>query len=89
MTKVKMMKRSEACDYMERHRDGRKDRVTIFFNGQFIIVYTCKPHINHEYSLVLITPRIFSSVAFRLMRKIVTQSLRPLRPWLNCSVLQL
>ena len=29
--------------------------------GQFTIVYTCKPHINHKYSLVLITPRIFSS----------------------------
>ena len=36
-------------------------RVTISLNGQFIIVYTCKPHINHKYSLVLITPRIFSS----------------------------
>jgi hypothetical protein len=32
---------------------GRKNRVTIFLNGQFIIVYTCKPHINHKYSLVL------------------------------------
>ena len=44
----------------------------IFLNGQFIIVYTCKPHI-HKYSLVIITRRIFSS------RKIVTQYLRPLR----------
>ena len=35
-----------------------KNRVTIFLNGQFIIVYTCKPHINHKYSLVIITPRI-------------------------------
>ena len=42
-------------------RNGRKIRVTIFLNDQFIIVYTCKPHINHKYSLVLITPRIFSS----------------------------
>ena len=25
-------------------RNGRKNRVTIFLNGQFIIVYTCKPH---------------------------------------------
>ena len=25
------------------------------------MVYTCKPHINHKYSLVIITPRIFSS----------------------------
>jgi hypothetical protein len=25
--------------------NGRKNRVTIFLNGQFIIVYTCKPHI--------------------------------------------
>ena len=33
----------------------------IFFNGQFIVVYTCKPHMNHKYSLVLITPRIFNS----------------------------
>jgi hypothetical protein len=41
--------------------NGRKNRVTIFLNGQFIIVYTCKPHINRKYSLVLITPRIFSS----------------------------
>ena len=30
-------------------------------NGQFIIVYTGIPHlINHEYSLVIITPRIFN-----------------------------
>jgi hypothetical protein len=28
-----------------------KIRVKIFLNGQFIIVYTCKPHINHKYSL--------------------------------------
>jgi hypothetical protein len=42
-------------------RNGRKNRVTIFLNGQFIIVYTWKPHINHKYSLVIITPRIFSS----------------------------
>jgi hypothetical protein len=40
---------------------GRKNRVTIFLNGQFITVYTCEPHIYHEYSLVIITPRIFSS----------------------------
>jgi hypothetical protein len=40
---------------------GRKNTVTIFLNGQFIIVYTCKPHINHKYSLVIINPRIFSS----------------------------
>jgi hypothetical protein len=38
---------------------GRKNRVTIFLKGQFIIVYTCKPHI--KYYLVIITPRIFSS----------------------------
>ena len=25
------------------------------------VVYTCKPHINHKYSLVIITPRIFGS----------------------------
>ena len=25
------------------------------------MVYTCKPHINHKYSLVIITPRVFSS----------------------------
>ena len=30
--------------------------------GQFIIIYTCKPHINHKYSLVIITPLIFSSI---------------------------
>ena len=40
---------------------GRKNRVTIFLNGQFRTVYTCKPHINHNCSLVRITPRIFSS----------------------------
>ena len=40
---------------------GRKNRVAIFLNGQFRIVYTCKPHINHKCSLVRITPRIFSS----------------------------
>ena len=32
-------------------RNGRKNRVTIFLNGQFIIVYSCKPHINHNYIL--------------------------------------
>ena len=43
-------------------RNDRKNRVTIFLNGQFnITVYTCKPHINHTYILVIITPRIFSS----------------------------
>jgi hypothetical protein len=42
-------------------RNGRKNRVTILLNDQFKIVYTCKPHINHKYSLVIITPRIFSS----------------------------
>jgi hypothetical protein len=40
---------------------GRKNRVTIFLNGQFIMVYGCKPHINHKYSLIIITPRMFSS----------------------------
>ena len=34
---------------------GRKNRVTIFRNGQFIIIYTCKPHIYHKYSSVVIT----------------------------------
>jgi hypothetical protein len=39
-----------------------KSKSCQFLNGQFIIVYTCKPHMNHKYSLViLITPRIFSS----------------------------
>jgi hypothetical protein len=42
-------------------KNGRKNRVTIFLNGQLIIVYTCKPHINHKYSMVITTPRIFSS----------------------------
>ena len=40
---------------------GRKNTVTIFLNGQFIKVYTYKPHINHKHSLVIITPRIFSA----------------------------
>jgi hypothetical protein len=35
--------------------------ITIFLNGQWIIVKTCKPQTNHKYSLVIITPRIFSS----------------------------
>ena len=35
--------------------NGRKNRVRIFLNSQIIIVYTCKPHINHQYSLVIIT----------------------------------
>ena len=42
-------------------RNGRENRVTIFLNDRIIIVYTCKPHINHKYSLVIITPSIFSS----------------------------
>ena len=33
----------------------RKDRVTIFLNGQIIIVSTSKPHTNHTYSLLIIT----------------------------------
>ena len=33
----------------------RKDRVTIFLNGQIIIVSTSKPHTNHTYSLFIIT----------------------------------
>jgi hypothetical protein len=47
--------------YCSRHQLGRKNRVTIFLNGQFIIVYTCKPHVNQKYSLVRITSWIFSS----------------------------
>jgi hypothetical protein len=31
---------------------GRKNRVTIFLKGQFIIVYTCKPHMNDKYSIL-------------------------------------
>ena len=42
-------------------RNGRKNRDAIFLNGQFIIVCTWKPDKNHEYSPVIITPRIFSS----------------------------
>jgi hypothetical protein len=45
-------------------RNSRKNRATIFLNGQFIIVYTCKPHINHKYSLVLITPLSFKMLYF-------------------------
>ena len=40
--------------------NGHKNRVTIFSKVS-IIVYTCKPHINHRYSLVIITLHIFSS----------------------------
>ena len=29
-------------------RNGRKNTVMMFLSGQFIIVYTCKPHINHK-----------------------------------------
>ena len=41
---------------------SRKDWVTIFLNanGQIMIVFTCKPHINHKYSLFLITLPIIS-----------------------------
>ena len=42
-------------------RNGRKNRVIIFFKGQFIIVYTCKAYINHKYSRVITTARILSS----------------------------
>jgi hypothetical protein len=35
-----------------------KNRVTIFLNGQFIIVCTCKPHINRKYSLELKIRRV-------------------------------
>jgi hypothetical protein len=42
-------------------RNGCKNRVTVFRNGQFTIVYTCKPHIKHKHSLVIITPDFFSS----------------------------
>ena len=42
-------------------RNGHKNRVTVFLNSQFIIVYICKPHINHTHSLVIITLRIISS----------------------------
>jgi hypothetical protein len=67
-----------ACD-----RNGCRNWVAIFLNGQFIIVYTCKPHINHKYSLVIITPRIFSVLQCCISadEKVVTQSLRPLRPY--------
>jgi hypothetical protein len=40
--------------------NGRKDRVTIFLNGQILIVFTCKAHINHTYSLFIITLPIIS-----------------------------
>ena len=57
----------------------------IFLNGQFIIVYVCKPHINHKYSLVIITPRIFSSkmLYFGVEKDRDRQSLRALRPYGN------
>jgi hypothetical protein len=38
---------------------GRKNRVPIFLNGPFIIIHSI-PVNNHEYSLVIITPRSFS-----------------------------
>ena len=40
---------------------GRIMVVKIESRSFFIIVCTCKPHTNHKYSLVIITPRIFSS----------------------------
>ena len=42
--------------------NGGKDRVTIFLNGQIIIVLvTCKPHTNDKYSLLITTLPISSS----------------------------
>ena len=40
-----------------------KDKVTIFLIGQIIIVFTCKPHLNHTYSLYIITLPIFSCIS--------------------------
>jgi hypothetical protein len=48
-----------ACQKAWYGRNGRK--VTSHDLSQFIIVYTCKPHMNYKYSLVIITPRTFSS----------------------------
>ena len=36
-------------------RNGRKDGVTIFHNGQIIIAFTSKQYINHKYSLFVVT----------------------------------
>jgi hypothetical protein len=44
--------KNHGADRLQRLSEyGRKNRVTIFLNGQFIIVYTGKPRINHGYSL--------------------------------------
>jgi hypothetical protein len=64
----------------------RKNRVTIFLNGQFIVVYTCKPHIYNNYYLYSYNHSAyfqFQNVVFRLMRKFVTQCSRPLSTAIN------
>jgi hypothetical protein len=40
-----------------------KDKVTIFLISQIIIVFTCKPHLNHTYSLYIITLPVFSCIS--------------------------
>jgi hypothetical protein len=57
---------------------GRKNRVTTFLNGQFIIVYTCKSDMNHKYSLVIITPRIFS-----VLKCCISADVKDRDSWLN------
>ena len=63
-------------------RNGCRNWVAIFLNGQFIIVYTCKLHMNHKYSLVIITPRISSTMLyFGWWERSWFNLLRPFRPY--------
>jgi hypothetical protein len=58
-----------------------KDKVTIFLIGQIIIVFTCKPHLYHTYSLYIITLPIFSCIS--AVEKDRDSILRPLRQYGN------
>jgi hypothetical protein len=37
-------------------------------NGQFVIVYTCKPHINHKYSVVIISIASSKMLVFSVLK---------------------
>ena len=37
-------------------------------NGQFVIVYTCKSHINHKYSLVIISIASSKMLVFSVLK---------------------
>ena len=63
-----------------------KDKVTIFLIGQIIIVFTCKPHLNHTYSLYIITLPIFSCISVHSIFTTVTTIWKPGFGQKLCSV---